>query len=796
MNTEFQLNNTSKKGDSENKVTSAQLKGKKTVWNPKTGYVKTTTQSIDRGVLEEDIVKSRSASDIIIPKKFVKSPTISLSGGRSFEKTGDNLDDKTKQPITQKANSLMSTGSVHNSPLSSDLTDNMFEFGLPLSEENEFITRFASDIGQRQDLPGHNEFLPDTSHSFNAPLTTFKDFSWIFEDFNFKEQKKGPENDHNEFNNNPEYHEKIKKKHSTISQTKHTVQSEKNSVYVYDNILTSRHFQSKFCFSERTRKRVIIYILESLYIEKISSQEHSNVNVLEPPMLRSNSDERTMSESDEFFQLETMNRLLLSFFTNVITVYPIIHLPSFDLDNTNSLLIVCMLVLGASYDTKENHKIAVRIHDLLRGRLFSSNFFGPIPELWVLDAILLIEIFGKFKAGVAQYEMSHLFHGLLINLIRRSGCENISISKSDFLHFENIQDSWEYWIKLESKKRLAFSTFIWDVQNSLLFGQTLCMSAFELRLQLPSSSDLWNAATADEWYEIFQKEEESNLLLSTLKKFLNVTDIPVNIDSYSRVIILHGLMGISCDMHRRDQMSLTSQNDPYVWKSKLVKAYDCWKENFDTFTSSISLEDFDSDVRYFVYFQYCVMNNCLYHSGQILLWCNAIDVQIYAGAKHILGRQITKPNIAVAKEEMYHWYSNLGYTEKCLMHASQLIREGLMNSTFEAVLEGTFHFPWCLYLATLVCWSFYNIQGDLQNSLLSTKKSNQDKKRKTWIDNESYSSMKDLILSITSMAPSQYRSMTSVDVSGLLYEVRSQLKTVRWGLTYEAQLVLKSLSQR
>lgn len=794
MNTEFQLTNTSKKGDSENKITSAQLKGKKTVWNPKTGYVKTTTQSIDRGVLEEDIVKSRSVSDIIIPKKCAKSPTTSLSGGRSFEKAADNMDDKIKLPSTQKANSLISTGSVHNSPLSSDLTDNMFEFGLPLTEEHEFITRFASDMGQRQDLPGHNEFLPDTSHSFNAPLTTFKDFSWIFEDFNFKEKTNGPKYDHNKIDNNPGYQEKVKNKNSNIFETRHITQSESNSVYVYDNILTLRQFQSKFCFDEKTRKRVIFYILESLYIKKNFSQESSNV--LESPMLRSNSEENTMTESDEFFQLETMNRLLLSFFTNVSTVYPIIHVPSFDLDNTNSLLIVCMLVLGASYDTKENHKIAVGIHDLLRGRLFSSNFFGPIPELWVLDAILLIEIFGKFKAGVVQYEMSHLFHGLLINLIRRSGCENISIPKADLLDSNNIQDSWEYWIILESKKRLAFATFIWDVQNSLLFGQTLCMSAFELRLQLPSSSCLWNATTAEEWYELFQREEESKLLLPTLKKFLNVTDIPVNIDSYSRVIILHGLMGISCDMHRRDQMSLTSQNDPYVWKSKLVKAYDCWKEHFDTYTSSISLEDFDSDVRYFVYFQYCVMNNCLYHSAQILLWCNAIDLQIYSGAKHILGRQITEPNIAVAKEEMYQWYSNLGYTEKCLMHASQLIREGLMNSTFEAVIEGTFHYPWCLYLATLVCWSFYNIQGNLQNSLLSARKSNQDKKRKTWIDNASYSSMKDLILSITSMAPSQYRSMTSADVSGLLYEVRSQLKTVRWGLTYEAQIVLKSLSGR
>ncbi len=47
--------------------------------------------------------------------------------------------------------------------------------------------------------------------------------------------------------------------------------------------------------------------------------------------------------------------------------------------------------------------------------------------------------------------------------------------------------------------RLALYCFMWDTQHAVLFCQSLCMSAFELRLHFPCSQAVWEAPDAASW---------------------------------------------------------------------------------------------------------------------------------------------------------------------------------------------------------------------------------------------------------------------------------------------------------
>jgi hypothetical protein len=102
------------------------------------------------------------------------------------------------------------------------------------------------------------------------------------------------------------------------------------------------------------------------------------------------------------------------FFCRFNVTYPLLHQATFEPSQVEPLLLISVLLLGATYGEKAGHRLAVCIHDVLRAQIFQNAAFKAQPDLWILQTILLVECFGKSRAGQTQHDMSHLFHGLLI----------------------------------------------------------------------------------------------------------------------------------------------------------------------------------------------------------------------------------------------------------------------------------------------------------------------------------------------------------------------------------------------
>ncbi|KAK5116829.1 hypothetical protein LTR85_009089 [Meristemomyces frigidus] len=286
----------------------------------------------------------------------------------------------------------------------------------------------------------------------------------------------------------------------------------------------------------------------------------------------------------------------------------------------------------------------VCIHDVLRPQICANAAFGARPELWILQTILLVECFGKSRAGQKQHDMSHLFHGLLINLIRRSDCQTV---KPETLQEStgSLIDSWMAWVEAEQKKRLALLCFMWDVQHALLFCQSLCMSAFELRSTLPCDQSLWEASSAEQWQDLCKRQKPSPLFLTVLKTYLSAegTHTSGHLNALSHTILLHGLMSVSWDMKRRDQTSLGFMGNDTVlgrWQSRMAAAYDAWKAAFDEHTTSmaksagshsspaVSPEQQRRARRELAIFS--TAYTAIYHAAHVILHAEFLDLQIYA----------------------------------------------------------------------------------------------------------------------------------------------------------------------
>lgn len=175
-----------------------------------------------------------------------------------------------------------------------------------------------------------------------------------------------------------------------------------------------------------------------------------------------------ISAEHPLLTLSAMQNYLDLFFSRFNVAYPLLHQATFDPSETQPLLLLAVLLLGATYSEKSIHRLAVCIHDALRGQIFQHPSFSAVPELWMLQTILLVECFGKSRAGQKQHDMAHLFHGLLIklvlsctyylhcshfsSLIRRSDCQtvrppNFSETSGD------LESDWKKAIDFELRKR-------------------------------------------------------------------------------------------------------------------------------------------------------------------------------------------------------------------------------------------------------------------------------------------------------------------------------------------------------
>ncbi|KAK7540938.1 fungal-specific transcription factor domain-containing protein [Phyllosticta citribraziliensis] len=525
-----------------------------------------------------------------------------------------------------------------------------------------------------------------------------------------------------------------------------------------------------------------------------------------------------ISRSHPLLTLPSLQTYSNMYFTRFNTAYPLIHQPTFDPASVEPLLLVSVLLIGATYCEKDAHQMAVCIHDVLRPHIFAHPGFNAKPDLWALQTILLVECFGKSRAGQKQHDMAHLFHGLLINLIRRSDCQTVGSSIPD--PSSNSLDSvWKHWVIAEQKKRLAYLCFMWDVQHAVLFCQSLCMSAFELRSTLPCHQQLWEADSPDTWYRLWKKHSRSPLFLSTLKTYLvtpKAVSSPKHLNALSRVLILHGLMSISWDMKRRDQTSLgLVSNIPLGdWKARISASYEAWLSDFEAYCASyISRYCPDhqttapSSIQQSLLNEFrlfATANTAIYHAAQFHLNAEFLDIQIYAGARHILGRPVQRADFVRSQRVVKKWaagaadYANPSNAAKAAWHSAALIRDGATRLR-DWDTGGLFHYPWCLYLACLCIWAYWHAKP--RDEIQPTSSSN---RRDSLHASASGAWEKDTTTRrLRQRSPSQCQPELPLSLpriknikrktAGLTAVVAHALSRVRWAVVHDGMMVLRGL---
>lgn len=349
------------------------------------------------------------------------------------------------------------------------------------------------------------------------------------------------------------------------------------------------------------------------------------------------------------------------------------------------------------------------------------------------------------------------------------------------------------------------------------------MSAFELRLELPCNQRIWEASDPTSWEMAWRSSacsSQQNFYLPSLKSYLGPSvPRPKALTGLSHVLMLHGLMSIAWDMQRRDQTSLgvvDGDGPGSNWRKLIGNAYDAWKKDFDAYITSIisRLQNTPEDqARRSEYVAFATAYNALFHSAQALLHMEFLDIQIYAGARHILGRPVQQKDYRRSAKAVKQWASVTERPSKdqpsdaehntrshkrpasvAAWHASRLLHENTKVLTRSDAMQ-LFHVPWCLYLATLACWAFCHGQPNRGGMLDVDDDADDSDDESDEIIWDPRGEMHSLVSRMAQHGPESMdvKPGQQRQIVGLVWTMAETLSKVRWGILHAGVVVLRGL---
>ncbi|KKK20852.1 hypothetical protein ARAM_005294 [Aspergillus rambellii] len=496
--------------------------------------------------------------------------------------------------------------------------------------------------------------------------------------------------------------------------------------------------------------------------------------------------------------LQNMQEFLDLFLRYFNTSYPMVHVATLEASSAEPIFLLSMIVLGATYKNKVSHQLSVCLYDAIVPYILSGLMSIPLPDLSTLQAFLILECYGMYRAGPYQRENAMLIHTLLFSAIRRVSRYHVRGRVMLPHHLFNPHRRWRTF-------SLILFFFMWDTQNVSCYSFMPSMSTQTIQVQLPCSKELWEARTEEEWSKLSQARKEPPNFNDTVKQLVedgdNLQCEPL--DGLSLTLVLHGLMSMCNDMVHFDNRSIylgdleKGEVSWTPWRRQMTHALETWKAKYDAY-SMASVQTMaatvaaggDEERTQASYQKESIALLALYHTAHIVINCKIRHLQAAAGAKAIFGHIVNPPD----REESMRWVrlwitEHSSAADHAAWHAAQMFREGLLYLKNWDV-NGLFHYPWCLVIGTLTCWSFHRFGGEGLEPSACNHPPGRDIPQ-----GQSQALMNHLVSLMASVAPTNVRrTLTKCCTHGLSIEVARYLKSVRWTAAYEAMKLLEGLS--
>lgn len=405
------------------------------------------------------------------------------------------------------------------------------------------------------------------------------------------------------------------------------------------------------------------------------------------------------------FNTPNLNRCLEKYWQVYHTQYPILHRPSFDVHQVHPLLLLSMLMMGASYSHRVpdgsdpilmcDTELAAKIAEPLRWLIFSSTDARSEFRLWVMQSLLILECYENARTSRRLYERGFVYHNVTSQMLRRNPI--LGDSKSATADSSSTSNLWKTWIEAESMKRVAFMSFYMDTLHAVVHGYPIGLVVNEIKLSLPCPDDLWENENID-------RDNISKcmpLFSDALQRLLNRQ--PIQTSSFGHKIIFAGLMNLYLQMNQKGSLlsGLSSTDLHQEWKGTIISALEFWRTLLPEKSCCSSTQD-----------AHCSVPE--YHAAQMLLRFIHYDYVVYSGSPKRMNVPIIPHEYNVVARRIHKWaISPSGpicavycYIFLCEMLLSPEDSSRSVNYLYEPDNDGLIYRPAVVISMTLTLWAY------------------------------------------------------------------------------------------
>lgn len=278
----------------------------------------------------------------------------------------------------------------------------------------------------------------------------------------------------------------------------------------------------------------------------------------------------------------------LNEFTNFQGHFPILHTPSFRINETYEGLLLVMICIGAVYSDRINSTLVRELMELAKAMIdrsarvlamvsrdqngdirFADGAIGNSKtDMEELQAVTLVQALFTWHGTPIQRETARRNFPVIASLARRAGLTQPSTLPQSYSvlhqpnvaieHFNSANFEWNSWLEQEKRTRLLYGIFLIDTSMVMYFNVPPQLDSLEIRLPLPADDAAWDARTSTQCADALglhgpvaardrnpegSRRPKQPEMHSALKALMhNVYDLqPGTTNLYSKFILVHAL---------------------------------------------------------------------------------------------------------------------------------------------------------------------------------------------------------------------------------------------------------------
>ncbi|KAF2272687.1 uncharacterized protein EI97DRAFT_203057 [Westerdykella ornata] len=273
--------------------------------------------------------------------------------------------------------------------------------------------------------------------------------------------------------------------------------------------------------------------------------------------------------------LNTLNRLLKTYFDLFHHHLPFLHPATFNPTEVSAPLLLAVLAIGALYIFDQDQAYMLHIGSKILVNQFlqnKENFSSRKCPLWTMQATLLNMIFASWSGDPKGLEWACSIKSLLANMVAGNRYELKLRSEAR----EGAQPNHEEWVVDEQCRRTYYAVYIFFGLLTLTYNHTPAMGFNEFdTLELPSSESLWTMEVSNDesWRESLKASKIITFRQAHDKLFQGE---PARYSAFATRVMINALF-LEVWYHKRSPEALQD----VVTEYKLRLALETWSKSLE-----------------------------------------------------------------------------------------------------------------------------------------------------------------------------------------------------------------------